>query len=812
MRKNEYWFIPYDQEFNRKNYNQVNFMKYDNFIKSLPKFKEIPLDYNLSSQPLEQDIQINAANIIGEMINFFQPNNPDIYSTDQQWVEFVIRTQLFINIEKYYCLIFWRFNTSNQFCLKRIWAFYVRFLKFLEAFQQAVYKLDGHRKSRSIEEVKDFLHVKLPGLKVFLGNVRQEIGCALDSNERNSRPPSNVSNSFKQQNFYYQNLLFDTIKNIVIHFTKYPNNKLIEFIQAKEINYIYQQVLDSNDESSKVLDSILNKFEKQTQQPVEEKFETPFLKNIVTSQQKRFQPQDSSNAHTNFLERFEPKYNAKKSSGSELNTLQTNRMYTTQNNTQTSVNTEATDETIVEDADDYNNSSIAKSLMQLKYSQGQNTTAQNIQFTEVSIYKDSPNYPNIQKNPMMSFLFPEVYEFCKNNTKQKQGVQNDLNHKMKFGNESKKDIEKALKKKNENLNSINDMHDDSYEDDSGADNYDDEEEEEQEDIDYQNKNEQNTTPFSKLNFEIGDKLIEEVNAADQRLVQIQDKDIDFDQNKTKVPQIKKTDDVAGTANKYKAQSIADLQYSMSENSSQQEHPQNDNLKNQQNQDMEDENDKPDPFETPQKEHFDEAAQDFKDDDIFDYSYEKDEDDDDESDNNNSQNDDDSGNDDNDSIDDMNRQSVVEKEKVKLRVPFTQFKSQIENSFIQFLKESLYSQDNEQDTHIQESVEQSQQNLQKKKKNKVPLKVIFPDIRVVHIIGMNFAPYYSECYWMLQRMKIQDKILLKRTARIQKYFRYAMGIQINEEKRQGANEKDILIAPPMLNRKRLNAFEQKQINY
>ncbi|KAL4446394.1 hypothetical protein ABPG74_001135 [Tetrahymena malaccensis] len=812
MRKNEYWFVPYDQEFNRKNYNQINFMKYDNFIKSLPKFKEISLDYQLSSQPLEQDMQISAANIIGEMINFFQPNNPDIYSTDQQWVEFVIRTQLFINIEKYYCLLFWRFNTSNQFCLKRIWAFYVRFLKFLEAFQQAVYKLDGHRKSKSIEEAKDFLHVKLPGLKLFLENVRQEIDSSLNSNERNSKPTSNVISSFKQQNFYFQNLLFETIKNIVVHFTKYPNIRLIEFIQAKEINYIYQQVLDSNDESSKILDSVLNKFEKQTQQPVEEKFEIPYVKNIVTSQQKRFQPQDSSNSHTNFLERFEPKYTAKKSSGSELNTLQTNRMYTTQNNTQTSVNTEATDDTIVEDADDYNNSSIAKSLMQLKYSQGQNTAAQNIQFTEVSIYKESPNYPNIQKNPMMSFLFPEVYEFCKNNTKQKQGVQNDLNHKMKFGNESKKDIEKALKKKNEVLNSINDMHDESYEDDSGADNYDDEEEEEQEDIDYQIKNEQNTTPFSKLNFEIGDKLIEEVNAADERLVQIQDKDIDFDQNKTKVPQIKKTDDVAGIANKYKAQTNSELQYSMSESNNQQEHPQNEDLNNQQNQEMEDENDKPDPFETPQKEHFDEAAQDFKDDDIFDYSYEKDEDDDDESDNNNSLNDDDSGNDDNDSIDDMNRQSVVEKEKVKLRVPFTQFKSQIENSFIQFLKESLYSQDNEQDTHIQESVEQSQQHLQKKKKNKVPLKVIFPDIRVVHIIGMNFAPYYSECYWMLQRMKIQDKILLKRTARIQKYFRYAMGIQVNEEKKQDSNEKDILIAPPMLNRKRLNACEQKQINY
>ncbi|EAR97483.2 hypothetical protein TTHERM_00437320 (macronuclear) [Tetrahymena thermophila SB210] len=811
MRKNEYWFIPYDQEFNRKNYNQINFMKYDNFIKSLPKFKEIPQDYHLSSQPLEQDIQINVANIIGELINFFQPNNPDIYSTDQQWVEFVIRTQLFINIEKYYCLIFWRFNTSNQFCLKRIWAFYVRFLKFLEAFQQAVYKLDGHRKSKSIEEVKDYLHVKLPGLKLFLENVILEIDSALDSNQRNSKPSSGVSNSFKQQNFYYQNLLFETIKNIVKHFTKYPNIKLIEFIQAKEINYIYQQVLDSNDESSKVLDSILNKFEKSTQQPVEEKFETPFLKNIVTSQSKRFQPQDSNNAHTNFLERFEPKFTSKKNNGSELNTLQTNRMYTTQNNTLTSVNTEATDETIVEDADDYNNSSIAKSLMQLKYSQGQSTAAQNIQFTEVSIYKDSPNFPSIQKNPMMSFLFPEVYEFCKNNTKQKQGVQNDLNHKMKFGNESKKDIEKALKKKNENLNSINDMYDDSYEDDSGADNYDDEEEEEQEDIDYQNKNEQNTTPFSKLNFEIGDRLIEEVNAADEKLVQIQDKDIDFDQNKTKVPQIKKTDDVAGMANKYKAQSNAD-QYSMSESSNMQEHPQNENVNNLQNQDMEDENDKPDPFETPADKHFDEVAKDTKDDDIFDYSYEKDEDDDDESDIDNSQNDDDSGNDENDSIDDMNRQSVVEKEKVKLRVPFTQFKSQIENSFIQFLKESLYSQENEQDTHIQESVEQSQQNLQKKKKNKVPLKVIFPDIRVVHIIGMNFAPYYSECYWMLQRMKIQDKILLKRTARIQKYFKYAMHIQTSEEKKIDVNEKDILIAAPMLNRKRLNACEQKQINY
>ena len=52
---NNYWFINYDSEFAEKSFMQISFKKYDTLVTSLPQFKEIPLNYPLSNQPLEYE-------------------------------------------------------------------------------------------------------------------------------------------------------------------------------------------------------------------------------------------------------------------------------------------------------------------------------------------------------------------------------------------------------------------------------------------------------------------------------------------------------------------------------------------------------------------------------------------------------------------------------------------------------------------------------------------------------------------------------------------------------------------------------------
>lgn len=135
----EFWFIDYDRESFDRNFLKVDYAKYLNRALSSLPVEELYQSVELSENRTERLLQDQLLEQHGLLISFFDEINLQVEDQKSHFKDFIRITSLFLQVEKLYIQQYWEFDLLKDFILNRLFASFLRFFKFLQAFHSSVW-------------------------------------------------------------------------------------------------------------------------------------------------------------------------------------------------------------------------------------------------------------------------------------------------------------------------------------------------------------------------------------------------------------------------------------------------------------------------------------------------------------------------------------------------------------------------------------------------------------------------------------------------------------------------------------------------
>lgn len=123
--------------------------------------------------------------ILGYLLEFFDKDQHQL-SKNKEWANFSQNLTMYLDVEKLYSIIFWKIDFINTFILKRIFSFFLRFMKLCISLQMNLFNTNPSTKGHKIDiynstiyEQRSHLNCDWAQLKLLISNLADEVSKSL---------------------------------------------------------------------------------------------------------------------------------------------------------------------------------------------------------------------------------------------------------------------------------------------------------------------------------------------------------------------------------------------------------------------------------------------------------------------------------------------------------------------------------------------------------------------------------------------------------------------------------------------------------